>query len=197
MAAVDKADSAQFSMEEVLNPKGWELLNYLMDSRTGLGRFREFRVSNYALMMELIDYCRNHTIEQILTLPDVIERIEMYSEHEGQFKSQIMRCATVRDNVVILDLRSEETIYAGNRFLIYALFPQCNISIHVLWGLKQQNTVFAIGKSIFDRNSNTDVGSLCLSYGGGGHAAAGTCQIENDKAEQVQKELIEKITADG
>jgi nanoRNase/pAp phosphatase (c-di-AMP/oligoRNAs hydrolase) len=197
MEAVDKADSAQFSMEEVLKPKGWELLNYLMDSRTGLGRFRDFRVSNYALMMELIDYCRNHTIEQILALPDVTERIEMYTEHEEQFKSQIMRCSTVHDNLVVLDLREEETIYAGNRFLIYALFPQCNISIHVLWGLKQQNTVFAIGKSIFDRNSKTNIGSLCLSYKGGGHPAAGTCQVENVKAEQVQRELIEKITADG
>lgn len=197
MDAVDKADAAQFSMEEVLNPKGWELLNYLMDSRTGLGRFRDFRVSNYALMMELIDYCRNHSIEEILALPDVTERVEMYNEHEEKFKDQIMRCATVHDNLVVLDLREEETIYAGNRFLIYALFPQCNISIHVLWGLKQQNTVFAIGKSIFDRNSNTNIGSLCLSYGGGGHPAAGTCQLENDKSEQIQAELIEKITADG
>ncbi len=197
MEAVDKADSAQFSMDEVLNPDGWELLNYLMDSRTGLGRFREFRVSNYALMMELIDYCRNHSITEILALPDVKERVEMYTEHAEKFKDQIMRCATVHKNLIVLDLRNEETIFAGNRFLIYALFPQCNISIHVLWGLRQQNTVFAIGKSIFDRNSKTNVGSLCLSYEGGGHDAAGTCQVANDKAVQVQGELIATITADG
>ena len=197
MEAVDKGDSAQYNQEEVLNPKNWELLNFLMDARTGLGRFREFRISNYNLMMDLIDYCKNHTIEQILELPDVKERVELYFEHEAKFKEQIQRCSTVHGNLVVLDLRNEETIYAGNRFVIYALYPQCNISIHVLWGLKQQNTVFATGKSIFDRGSKTNVGELMLKYGGGGHHAAGTCQVENDAAEKSLSELIEKITADG
>lgn len=197
MEAVDKGDSAQYNQEEVLNPKNWELLNFLMDARTGLGRFREFRISNYNLMMDLIDYCKNHTIEQILELPDVKERVELYFEHEAKFKEQIQRCSTVHGNLVVLDLRNEETIYAGNRFVIYALYPQCNISIHVLWGLKQQNTVFATGKSIFDRGSKTNVGELMLKYGGGGHHAAGTCQVENEAAEKSLNELIEKITADG
>lgn len=197
MEAVDKADSAQFSKDEVLNPKGWVLMNFLMDARTGLGRFREFRISNYALMMDLIDYCRNHSIDDILRLPDVVERSKLYFEQEKMFEEQIRRCATVHKNLVVLDLRREETIYAGNRFAIYALFPQCNISIHVLWGVKQQNTVFATGKSIFDRSSNTNVGELMLRYGGGGHLAAGTCQVENDRADAVLKELIAKINADG
>jgi nanoRNase/pAp phosphatase (c-di-AMP/oligoRNAs hydrolase) len=197
MVAVDKGDSAQFTMEEVLHPKGWVLMNFLMDARTGLGRFREFRISNYNLMMDLIDYCKNHSIEDILKLPDVVERSNLYFEQEAKFKEQIKRCATVHKNLVVLDLRNEETIHAGNRFVIYALFPQCNISIHVLWGVKQQNTVFATGKSIFDRGSNTNVGELMLKYGGGGHLAAGTCQIENDKAEAVLKELIAQINADG
>jgi len=197
MDAVDKGDSAQFNREEVLNASGWNLLNFLMDSRTGLGRFREFRVSNYDLMMELIDYCREHTIDQILALPDVAERVELYMEHDAKFKDQLERCSTVHGNLVVLDLRDEETIYAGNRFVIYAVFPQCNISIHQMWGREQQNTVYAIGKSILDRSSKTDVGSLCLSYGGGGHHAAGTCQIDNDQADKVLGELIEKITTDG
>ena len=197
MAAVDKGDSAQFTMDEVLHPKGWVLMNFLMDARTGLGRFREFRISNYNLMMDLIEYCKNHSIDDILKLPDVQERSKLYFEHEEKCKEQIRRCATVHRNLVVLDLRNEETIYAGNRFLIYALFPDCNISIHVLWGVKQQNTVFATGKSIFDRGSKTNVGELMLKYGGGGHQAAGTCQIDNDKAEAVLKELIAKINADG
>jgi len=197
MEAVDKGDSAQFTQEEVLNAEGWVLLNFLMDARTGLGRFREFRISNYALMMDLIDYCKNHSIEEILDLPDVKERVELYFEQEEKFKEQIQRCATVHDNLVVLDLRHEEQIWAGNRFMIYALYPQCNISIHVLWGLKQQNTVFATGKSIFDRSSNTNVGELMLQYGGGGHQAAGTCQVENDRAEAVLNELIARINADG
>jgi nanoRNase/pAp phosphatase (c-di-AMP/oligoRNAs hydrolase) len=197
MAAVDKGDSAQFDQDEVLNPKGWVLLNFLMDARTGLGRFREFRISNYSLMMDLIDYCKNHDIDQILALPDVRERVELYFEQEEKCKEQIRRCATVHGNLVVLDLRGEETIWAGNRFIIYALFPQCNISIHVLWGVKQQNTVFATGKSIFDRRSKTNVGELMLEYGGGGHQAAGTCQVDNDRAEQVLGELIARINADG
>lgn len=197
MDAVDKGDSAQFTPEEVLNPQGWPLLNFLMDARTGLGRFREFRISNYNLMMDLIDYCKNHNIDEIISLPDVKERVDLYFEHEEKFKDQIKRCATVHGNLVVLDLRHEETIYAGNRFMIYALFPQCNISIHVLWGLKQQNTVLATGKSIFDRGSKTNVGELMLKYGGGGHQAAGTCQVANDQAETVLNELIAQINKDG
>ena len=197
MAAVDQADSAQFSREEILEPHGWVLLNYLMDARTGLGRFRNFRISNYDLMMQLIDACTRQPVEEILTTPDVKERVDLYREHEPQFREQITRCATVHGNLVVLDLRGEETIYAGNRFMIYALFPQCNISIHALWGVKQQNTVFATGKSILDRSSKTNVGELMLGHGGGGHDAAGTCQIDNDKANAVLKELITKITADG
>jgi len=197
MEAVDKADSAQFSMDDVLHPKGWELLNFVMDPRTGLGRFRNFRVSNYTLMMHLIDYCKTHTIDEILALPDVKERVDVLEQYDAQFKEQLQRCATVHGNAVVLDLTQEETIYPGNRFMIYALFPETNISIHKIWGLKKQNTVFAVGKSIFDRSSRTDIGQLMLSYGGGGHNAAGTCQVANDQAETVLKELIAKINADG
>jgi len=197
MIAVDKADSAQFTVDEILNPTGWVLLNYLMDSRTGLGRFRDFRISNYQLMMELIEYCRDHTIEEILQLPDVQERVDMYKNHEDKFKEQLQRCATIYNNLVVLDLRNEETIYSGNRFMIYALYPDTNISIHVIWGLKQQNTVFATGKSIVNRTSKTDVGELMLEYGGGGHHAAGTCQIDNDKVDETLKDIIARINADG
>ena len=183
MDAVDKGDSAQFSEDEILNADGWPLLNYLMDARTGLGRFRDFRVSNYNLMMQLIDFCRDHTVDDILDLPDI--------------KKQIKRCTTAHGNLAVLDLRDEETIYAGNRFMIYALFPDTNISIHVLWGLNKLNTVFATGKSIINRTSKTNIGDLMLKYGGGGHESAGTCQIENDDAKRVLSELIEQITADG
>ncbi len=195
MDAVDKADSAQFSLDEILDPKGWVLLSFLMDARTGLGRFRDFRVSNYQLMMQLIDYCRDHSIDQILALDDVHDRAELYFAHCEQARAQIQRCARVHGKVVVLDLREEDPIYATNRFTVYAMYPQCSVSIHVLWGLKKQNTAFAIGKSIIDRSSRLDVGSLCLSYGGGGHVAAGTCQVANDDAMRVLGELIERIAA--
>ena len=197
MVAVDKGDSAQFSEQEILKPEGWDLLNMLMDSRTGLGRFREFRVSNYQLMMQLIEYCRNHSVDEIIALPDVKERVDLYFDHDQKFRDQIKRCSTVHGNLVVLDLRDEETIYAGNRFMIYALYPDCNISIHVLWGLNKLNTVLATGKSIVNRTSKTNVGELMLKYGGGGHENAGTCQVENDDMERVLGELITKITSDG
>ncbi len=197
MIAVDKGDAAQFSKEEILNPEGWNLMNFLMDARTGLGRFRDFTVSNYQLMMNLIDYCRDHSIDDIIKLSDVHERVELFKEHEEKAKQQIQRCSTVHNNLVVLDLREEETIYAVNRFMIYALYPDTNISIHVMWGMKKQNTVFAIGKSILNRSSKTNVGELCLAYNGGGHLNAGTCQVDNQKAETLLVEVVHKINADG
>lgn len=197
MNAVDKADAAQFSVDEILHPEGWELLSFIMDSRTGLGRFRDFRISNYQLMMDLIDYCIDHDIEDIMKLPDVVERTELYKSYEDKFRMQLEECSIMYNNLIVLDLRDEEIIYPGNRFIMYAVNPEINISIHVLNGFQNQNTVFAIGKSIVNRNSNTNIGELCLKYGGGGHHAAGTCQIENDKAEAVLEELIEQINQDG
>ena len=197
MEAVDKGDAAQFNKDEILNPDGWVLMNFLMDARTGLGRFRDFTVSNYQLMMDLIAYCKDHSIDDILKLSDVQERVKLFKEHEAAAKEQIQRCSTVHGNLVVLDLRNEETIYAVNRFMIYALYPDCNISIHVMWGMKQQNTVFAIGKSILNRTSNTNVGELCLSYNGGGHLNAGTCQVANETCEQDLQDIIAKINADG
>jgi nanoRNase/pAp phosphatase (c-di-AMP/oligoRNAs hydrolase) len=197
MAAVDKADAADFTRDDILEPHGWDYISFLMDPRTGLGRFRDFRISNYQLMMQLIDDITTKSIDEILQTPDVAERVELYREHADAAIDQLGRCATQHGNAVVLDLRDEDPIFATNRFTIYALFPECNISVHVLWGLKQQNTVFAVGKSILDRSSRTDVGELMLQYGGGGHEAAGTCQVANDDAERVLGELLRKINADG
>lgn len=190
MEAVDKADSAQYSKDEILNPDGWTLLNFLMDARTGLGRFHDFRISNYDLMMELIELCRVQSVTEILKHPDVVERIDLYNGYQDKFIDQLHRCSEVHGDVVVLDLRDEETIFPGNRFMIYALNPQCTISIHVLWGLKRQNTVFAVGKSIVNRSSEFNIGALMLQYEGGGHENAGTCQVANERAQVVQDELI-------
>ena len=147
--------------------------------------------------MQLIDFCRDHTVEEILTLPDVKERVGLYFEQEETFKEQIRRCSTVHGNLVVLDLRNEETIYAGNRFMIYALYPDCNISIHVLWGLNSSTPCSPWAGRSSSGPSKTNIGELMLAYAGGGHEKAGTCQVENDDSERVLGELIEKITADG
>lgn len=193
MEAVDKGDSADFTIDEILNPSGWVLINYIMDARTGLGRFRDFRISNYQLMMELIDFCVEHPVDEVLNHPDVKERVDLYFEQQKLFKEQLERIVKVHGKVAVLDLRNEETIYAGNRFMIYAMYPDVEISIHVAWGFKKQNTAVMIGKSIVNRNSQFNIGNLCLEYGGGGHANAGTCQIDNDLVDKELPVIIEKI----
>jgi nanoRNase/pAp phosphatase (c-di-AMP/oligoRNAs hydrolase) len=194
MEAVDRADSADFDAADVLDPQGWVLLSFLMDPRTGLGRFRDFRISNYELMMQLIDACTELSAEEVLALPDVAERVDLYRAHAREAKGQIVRCATARGNVVVLDLRDEDVIHPTNRFTLYALFPQCDVSVHVLWGVRKQNTVLAVGKSILNRSSRADVGALMLEHGGGGHQAAGTCQVPNDCAEPVLAEVVARLT---
>ena len=192
MNAVDKADSAQFSVEEVLNPKGWELLAFIMDPRTGLGRFRQFRISNYQLMEKLADEIRHQKIDLIMNDIDVKERVNLYFEQTELYKDMVIRHSTVHKNVLVTDLRGAETIYTGNRFLPYALYSDTNISI---WAIKGRlgNSVFTCGKSIINRNSKVNIGSIMLSYGGGGHNNVGTCQVPDEKAEQVLGDLILKL----
>ncbi|MEV6492692.1 exopolyphosphatase, partial [Actinoplanes sp. NPDC051633] len=173
MRAVDQADSADYTLDDILRPEGWTLLNFLMDSRTGLGRFREFRISNYQLMMLLIDACIEHQdVQDILALPDVAERADLYRDCSAMFVEQLKRVSHVEGDVVVVDLRDEETIHAGNRFMVYALYPEARVSVHVIWGRQKLNTVFACGKSILDRTSPVDIGEVMLRYGGGGHLAA-------------------------
>jgi nanoRNase/pAp phosphatase (c-di-AMP/oligoRNAs hydrolase) len=190
MEAVDKGDSADFTIDEILNPTGWVLMNFLMDARTGLGRFHNFRISNYDLMMELIDYCTNHTIDEFLALPDVKERVDMYFEQQELFKQQLKDTIVIHDKVGVIDLRPLETIYTGNRFMVYALYPEIEISVHVAWGFKKQNTAVMIGKSIVNKAGTIDIRQLCLDYGGGGHPNAGTCQLDNDKVDAMLPDII-------
>ena len=193
MIAVDKGDSADFTEEEVLNPTGWVLMNFLMDARTGLGRFHDFRISNYDLMMQLIDFCVDHGIDEVLALPDVKERVDLYFEQQELFKEQLKRITRIEGKVAVIDLRNEETIYAGNRFMVYAMWPETELSVHVAWGFRKQNTAVMIGKSIINRASNFNIGELCLSYGGGGHANAGTCQLDNDKIDAELPIILDKL----
>ena len=197
MAGVDKADSAQFTPEEVLNPTGWTLLHFLTDARTGLGRFHHFRISNYTLMLELAKCIGSQSIEATLAMPDVKERVDLYFESAPKATEQIKRCATVTGNVVVLDLREEAEIWPTNRFMVYALFPQATVSLHLMWGKQKQNVVIAAGKSIFNRSSKANLGQLLLEFGGGGHAAAATCQLESARFDAVRQELITRINAAG
>jgi len=195
--AVDLVDSGEIGVDDILNPKGWILLGFLMDPRTGLGRFREFTISNYALMEKLIEECRVKKIDEILEDSDVKERIGKYEEQNKLFKLMLLEHTKVYANAVVTDLRDVSPIYTGNRFLIYAIYPKQNISLWVVDGRNKVNVSIAVGHSILNRTSKTDVGSLLLKYGGGGHRQVGTCQVPYDDCDKTIKELLEKINADG
>lgn len=190
LRAVDQSCSGHFRVEDVLHPKGWTLLSFLVDARTGLGRFRNFTISNLQLMESLVDAIRTQPLDKLLELPDVRERVDLYFEQEGLAVDQLLAASTVHDNVVVLDLRDQETIWATNRFMIYALYPQCNLVIWRMWGRERRNTVFALGTSIFEQSCATDVGELCQRFGGSGHRAAGSLQVEHPMADKVLDELL-------
>ena len=197
LKAVDKSDSGDLTVEEIAAPKGWILLAFIMDPRTGLGRYSDYRISNLQLMQDLVEYCRTMNIVEILDLPDIRERIQRYHESEWLYKEMIKKYSTVHENVLVTDLRKVEEIPTGNRFVEYGMFPNINISIRMMWGMKKLNVVFAVGHSIINRTSKTNVGSLMLKYNGGGHAKVGTCQVAIEKADEVLKELVKQMNADG
>ena len=191
--AVDKVDSGQISREEILNPNGWILLGFISDPRTGLGRFRDFRISNYQLMEELINLFRNMKIEEILELPDVKERVDMYFDQTEKFKSMVEKHTAIKNNVIITDLRDVDTIYTGNRFMIYSLYPEQNVSMWIVDGKQKQNVSIAVGYSILNRTCTADIGKLMLKHGGGGHKMVGTCQVPYDSANGVINEISDYL----
>ena len=191
--AVDKVDSADLTIDEVMNPTGWILLGFIMDPRTGLGRFRDFKISNYELMKKLMDDCRNMKIEEILEQPDVKERIDLYLEQNELFKQMLTKYTTVDGNVIITDLRDVSPIYTGNRFVVYSMFPEQNISIWIVDGRDKTNAPIAVGHSIINRTSKTNVGKLVLKHGGGGHHSVGTCQVAYEDCDKIVAEMIEQM----
>ena len=193
---VDKVDSGEIDADDVINPSGWILMGFMMDPRTGLGRFREFRISNYALMEKLIEECRVKNIDEILDDFDVKERVDKYKEQTELFKAMVLEHSTVRRNAVVTDLRDVSPIYTGNRFIIYALYPEQNISLWVVDGRNKQNVSIAVGYSVLNRTCKTDVGSLMLKNGGGGHKQVGTCQVPYHDCDKIIAELLEQIHAD-
>ncbi len=192
LEAVNKSDSGNLKRDEILNPQGFILLSFIMDPRTGLGRFKDYRISNYELMEDMIKYCRTKSVDEILKIRDVEERIDRYREHEEPFKQMLRETCETHDNIIVSNFMDIETIYCGNRFMVYALYPDQNIEIRIMWGKDKENVVFTVGHSILNRSSSVDVASLMLQYGGGGHEKVGTCQVLTDYWDEVLEELIEK-----
>jgi len=197
VVATDKVDSAKLSASEILNPQNWVLLGFIMDPRTGLGRFREFRISNYELMENLIDECAKKPIEEILKNPDVQERVELYFEQDCCFKEMLVNHTKTEENIIVTDLRDVEAIYTGNRFLIYSLFPEQNVSVWIVDGRNKQNCSIAVGHSVLNRTCKTNVGALMLKHGGGGHNQVGTCQVAYEDTDKVIEDIINTMKADN
>lgn len=194
MEAVDKVDSGNLTIDEIQNPKGWILVGFLMDPRTGLGRWRNFTISNYQLMEKLIDACRTMTTDEILNLPDVKERIEVYFEQNTKFMEMVKQYTRVDGNLIISDLRGVDPIYSGNRFLIYSMYPEQNISAWIVSGRGGAGCSVACGYSVLNKTSNVDVGSLMLKYGGGGHKKVGTCQFTDENMEEQLPKLLAELS---
>jgi nanoRNase/pAp phosphatase (c-di-AMP/oligoRNAs hydrolase) len=189
-------DSGKLTREEILNPEGWVLLGFMMDPRTGLGRYHHFRIPNYELMEHLIDACEYQNIDEILANPDVAERVKLYFEQDALFKEMLRAHTRTDGNVIITDLRGVDPIYTGNRFTVYSLFPEQNVSLWIVDGRGKQNCPIACGYSILNRSCKSDVGTLMLKYGGGGHHMVGTCQVLYDEADKAIAEIVEKLKAD-
>ncbi|MDR1389117.1 MAG: exopolyphosphatase [Treponema sp.] len=192
---VDRVDSAALTVDEITNPGGWILLGFIMDPRTGLGRFHDFTVGNYELMTILAKSCVDKNIDEILAMSDVKERIQKYHEQNDLFKKMLVEVCAVQKNVIVADLRNTSVIYAGNRFLLYTLFPEQNISVWIVAGRDNRNVVITVGYSVINRTAAVNVGSLMLHYGGGGHVQVGTCQVSSADADRVIAEIIEKVKA--
>ncbi len=195
LAAVDKADSAKYTKEDILDAQGWMLLAFLADPRTGMGYTHTYRVSNFDLMKSIPGMLRTMTIDKILTSPDMADRVKAYREDNDQYKKFLKDTARIEGDAIVLDLRGKKDLPNGNRFMEYVLFPDQNISVRLADGRKGEFIMISVGGSIINRTSKVDVGALMLKHGGGGHKKVGTCQVKPDKVNDVLKDILKTINA--
>ncbi|MFO7838862.1 MAG: exopolyphosphatase [Desulfosalsimonadaceae bacterium] len=193
MDGVDKADSGQFTKDEILHPDGWPLLNFLIDKRTGIEDWGSYRIGEEQFKLDIIGYCLQMPIQQILAVPDVMERVKVYFAYEQLYKEQLMASSVKVSNVIVMDFRGQPFIYPGNRFIIYALYPDCNVSVFIRNDGDSERVSISVGKSIIKQTSGVNIGELMLRYGGGGHRAAGACHVSGEQVKQVYEELIEAL----
>jgi nanoRNase/pAp phosphatase (c-di-AMP/oligoRNAs hydrolase) len=190
-----KADSAQFTQKDILQPEGWTMLAFIADPRTGLGYKHSFTVSNFELMKKLPHLLRTKSIEEILNLPDFQERVKLYHAENARYEALIKKSTTIKGAAIVIDLRDCGALPAGNRFLEYVLYPGQNISLRIVDGKKKEFAMISVGHSIINPTSTIDVGALTLSYGGGGHKRVGTCQVSYADVDRVVGEMLDVINA--
>lgn len=186
----DRLDAAKLTPDDVENPRDYILLGYTIDSRTGLGAFRDY-------FLKLVEWLKTMPIDKVLQQPEVKERIDRIRRDQDEFRALLQRNSFRMNNVVVTDLREMEQLPAGNRFLIYTLFPESNVSLRVHWGPQRNSVIAAVGHSIFNRTCKTSVGELMSKYGGGGHRGAGTCVLPLDTAAEAIDEILFELQANG
>ncbi len=186
----DRLDAAQLTPEDVEHPRDYILLGYTIDSRTGLGMFEDY-------FKKLVQWLKSMPIEKVLEQPEVKERVNRIRNEQEEFRRLLKRNSFQLNNVVVTDLREVGRLPAGNRFLVYTLFPETNVSLRVHWGPSHNSVIAAVGHSIFNRTCRTSVGELMSRYGGGGHQGAGTCVLPLEKAADAIDEILFELQANG
>jgi len=186
----DRLDSAQLAPSDVEDPTGYILLGYTIDSRSGLGAFADY-------FKKLVDWLKTMPIEDVLAQPEVADRVARLRRDQEDFKQLLQRNSFTLNNVVITDLREIKQLPTGNRFLVYTLFPEQNVSLRVHWGPYHESVIAAVGHSIFNRTCNTSVGELMSRWGGGGHRGAGTCVLPLESAADAIDEILFELQANG
>jgi hypothetical protein len=187
VSETDRFDSADLTTEDVSNPQDVILLGFLIDPRTGIkGDFRE-------MFNSLVKRLRQRSLTEVLKDPDLAEQTALFRRDEQRFREFLLAHSEVHDKVVVTDFRDLDNPPVGNRFLVYSVFADCNVSMRIQWGPEKKMVAINIGHSIFDRSCNIDVGELCRNYGGGGHKGAGGCVLSPMAANLSIRIIIEKL----
>jgi nanoRNase/pAp phosphatase (c-di-AMP/oligoRNAs hydrolase) len=186
----DRLDAAQLTMDDVTSPRDYILLGLTLDSRTGLGAYQDY-------FHKLLEWVRERPIEDVLQEPDVMDRVERMREQDGKFRKLTLLHSRLQGNVVITDFRGADAPPVGNRFIVYTLYPQANISVRVHWGPQRKRVALVAGHSIFNRTSKTNIGWLMSRYGGGGHRGAGSCLLDPAQADGQIAEIVAAMIKDG
>lgn len=182
IADTDKIDSAQLTMEDVKNPEGNVLLSFTVFPKE----------EDYYYHLLLISWLREKPIKEIMELPEVKKRTDAVLEELRTAKEHITKHSRQDENVIVTDiLKFKGRFHDGNRFLIYTLFPEANISMKIADFPEREGYMkVSVGKSIFVKTSNINVGELMAKYGGGGHKGAGSCRFPKSEADKNIPEIL-------
>lgn len=190
VAETDRLDSAALNITDVKDPQGIILLGFTMDSRSGLGGFKSY-------FNNLVMWLKTMTTEKVLSQPEVKERVKNLRENNAAFLKLLRENSRRDGNVVITDFRSLEKVPVGNRFLIYTLFPETNVSVRVHWGPQKKFVAASVGHNIFNRTSKANCGRICSVFEGGGHKGAGGCPLPPNRADAMIAQIVKMLKSAG